>query len=125
MPLTCKANRTVTKDDGTEQEEEFTFTHFTYKAHWFVLSQTEGKEYEPPTTPEWNEQKALEALNIERVEFENLDGNTQGYAKRGRKIAVSPIAAQPFKTTCRPFPLFHIEIWDRFFPGCGWECAIR
>ncbi len=46
MPLTCKRNRTATKDDGTEQEEEFTFTHFTYKAHWFVLSQTEGKEYQ-------------------------------------------------------------------------------
>ena len=101
MPLTCRRNRTVTKDDGTEQEEEFTFTHFTYKAHWFVLSQTEGKEYQPPAMPDWNEQKALEALNIQRVEFEDLDGNTQGYAKRGQKIAVSPIAAQSHKT------LFH------------------
>ena len=35
MPLTCKRNRTVTKEDGTEQEEEFTFTHFTYKAHCY------------------------------------------------------------------------------------------
>jgi len=40
-------------------------------------------------------------LNIQREQFEGLDGNTQGYAKRGRKVAVSPIAAQPFKT------LFH------------------
>ncbi len=78
MPLTCKRNRTVTNDDGKEQEEEFTFTHFTYKAHWFVLSQTEGKEYQPPVIPQWNEQKALRTLNIERVEFEDLDGNTQG-----------------------------------------------
>ena len=38
---------------------------------------------------------------IERIPFEDLDGNTQGYAKRGLKIAVSPIAAQPSKT------LFH------------------
>jgi hypothetical protein len=101
MPLTCKRNRTVKKDDGSEQEEEFSFTHFTYKAHWFVLSQTEGEEYQAPVIPEWDEQKALEALNIERVEFEDLDGNTQGYAKRGGKIAVSPIAALPHKT------LFH------------------
>jgi hypothetical protein len=70
-------------------------------AHWFVLSQTEGEEYHPPAMPEWNEQKALEALNIQRVEFEDLDGNTQGYAKRGGRIAVSPIAALPHKT------LFH------------------
>jgi hypothetical protein len=67
----------------------------------FVLSQTEGKEYQAPVISEWNEQKALEALNIQRVEFEDLDGNTQGYAKRGGKIAVSPIAALPHKT------LFH------------------
>jgi antirestriction protein ArdC len=101
MPLTCKRNRTVMKEDGTEQDEEFTFTHFTYKAHWFVLSQTEGKEYQAPVISEWNEQKALEALNIRRVEFEDLDGNTQGYATRGGKIAVNPIAALPHKT------LFH------------------
>ncbi len=101
MPLTCKRNRTVTKEDGTEQEEEFTFTHFTYKAHWFVLAQTEGAEYQPPALSQWSEQTALSALNIQRVEFEDLDGNTQGYAKRGRKIAISPIAAQHHKT------LFH------------------
>jgi hypothetical protein len=35
MPLTCKRNRTITKEDGTKQEEEFTFTHFTYKAHCY------------------------------------------------------------------------------------------
>ena len=35
MPLTCKRNRTVMQEDGTEQEEEFTFTHFTYKAHCY------------------------------------------------------------------------------------------
>ena len=34
-PLTCRRSRTVTKEDGTEQEEEFTFTHFTYKAHCY------------------------------------------------------------------------------------------
>jgi antirestriction protein ArdC len=101
MPLTCKRTKAVRQDDGAEQEEEFVFTHFTYKAHWFVLSQTEGVEYQPPAIPEWNEQKALEALNIGRVPFESLDGNTQGYATRGRKIAVNPIAALPVKT------LFH------------------
>jgi antirestriction protein ArdC len=100
-PLACKRTRTVKKDDGTEQEEEFTYTHFTYKPHWFVLSQTEGKEYEAPAVPEWNEPKALAALKIERIPFENLDGNTQGYAQRGGKIAINPLAALPFKT------LFH------------------
>jgi antirestriction protein ArdC len=101
VPVTSKRTRTVTKENGSDQEEEFTFTHFTYKAHWFVLSQTEGAEYKPPDVPEWNEQAALQQLNIQRIEFENLDGNTQGYARRGRKIAISPIAELPHKT------LFH------------------
>jgi N-terminal domain of anti-restriction factor ArdC len=101
MPVNCKRTRTVTKADGTEQDEEFTFTHFTYKAHWFVLTQTEGAEYKPAAIADWNEQKALEALNIQRTEFDSLDGNIQGYARRGRKITVSPIAALPAKT------LFH------------------
>ncbi len=98
MPLTCKRKKSVTNCDGTKQEEEFSFTHFTYKAHWFVLSETEGADYQPPAMPEWNEEGALAALNIHREAFAALDGNTQGYAKRGRKIAVSPIAALPHKT---------------------------
>ncbi|MDE3180481.1 MAG: DUF1738 domain-containing protein [Acidobacteriota bacterium] len=98
MPFACKRTRTVKKDDGTEQDEQFTFTRFTYKNNWFVLSQTEGKEYQQPAIPEWNEQKALAVLNIERIPFENLDGNTQGYARRGGKIAINPLAALPHKT---------------------------
>jgi hypothetical protein len=98
MPPTCKRTKTVKTDNGTDQEEAFSFTHFAYKAHWFVLAQTEGAEYQPPAIPEWNEERARAALEIQRVPFEDLDGNTQGYAKRGRKIAVSPIAAFPVKT---------------------------
>ncbi|MDE3179723.1 MAG: DUF1738 domain-containing protein [Acidobacteriota bacterium] len=101
MPLSCQWTRTVKKDDGTEQEEALTYTHFTYKAHWFVLSQTEGAEYQAPALPEWpawNDQKALAALKIERIPFEDLNGNCQGYARRGGKIAINPLAALPFKT---------------------------
>jgi hypothetical protein len=35
MPLTCKRSKTVRKDDGSEQEEELLFTHFTSKAHCY------------------------------------------------------------------------------------------
>ncbi len=98
MPVNCKRTRTVTQQDGTEQDEEFTYTHFTSKAHWFVLAQTEGEELKPAAIPGWSEPKALETLKIERIEFTTLDGNAQGYARRGRKITVSPIAALPHKT---------------------------
>ncbi len=101
MPLACKRTKTVKADDGTEQQKEFAYTHFTYKAHWFVLSQTEGADYVAPVVPEWNTDIALATLHIDRVAFESLDGNVQGYAKAGRKVAVSPVAALPHKT------LFH------------------
>ena len=35
MPLTCTRTKAVKKDDGTDQQEEFSFTHFTYKAHCY------------------------------------------------------------------------------------------
>jgi antirestriction protein ArdC len=101
MPITCKRTKTVQRADGTEQEEQFTYTHFTLKNHWFVLSQTEGTEFQTPPIPEWEEQKALQTLSIERVPFEDLEGNTQGYARRGGKIAINPLAVLPHKT------LFH------------------
>jgi hypothetical protein len=101
MPITCKRTKKMSADHGTEQDEEFAFTHFTYKPHWFVLSQTEGADYRPPCMPEWAERLALETLTIEREEFAMLNGNTQGYAQAGRKIAKNPMAVMPHKT------LFH------------------
>ena len=101
VPYTCTRRQSATQGDGTELEEMRTFTHFTYKPLFFVLSQTEGAEYQQAPIPEWDEQRALATLKVERVPFENLDGNVQGYARRGGKIAINPLAALPHKT------LFH------------------
>jgi len=98
MPITCRRAKTVKREDGTEQEEEFAFTHFSMPRLWFTLAQTEGKDYQPARLPAWSEERALKALGIVREEFQALDGNIQGYAKKGRKIAVSPVAALPLKT---------------------------
>jgi hypothetical protein len=75
-------------------------TVFTYKSHWFVLSQTEGADYVPTEMPQWSEVRALQSLTIDRVKFDHPNGNCQGYAL-ARAVAVSPIAALPHKT------LFH------------------
>jgi antirestriction protein ArdC len=101
MPITCKRTKKVAGDDGAERDEDFVFTHFTYKPHWFVLSQTEGADYQSAALPEWNEETAFAGLGVQRIDFAMLDGNAQGYAQPGRKIAVSPVAALPHKT------LFH------------------
>lgn len=93
MPITRKQRE-------EESEEEHTFTSFAYKPRWFVLSQTQGRELEPTTIPEWDSEKAIAALSIERVAFDKTDGNCQGFARQ-RQIAINPVAQLPYKT------LFH------------------
>ena len=83
------------------EEEAFTFNNFLLEARWFTLHQTEGAEYQPTSLPDWNEEKALESLRIERVPFEDLDGNTQGYALRGQKMR----SARLRRTPVEPFSM--------------------
>ena len=92
MPITCKR-----RQESPEDEPE-TFTRFVYRRNWFVLAQTEGADYQPPAPPAWDKARALAALDVTEEPFEMFSGNVQGYA-RHRVIAVSPIAANPYKTT--------------------------
>jgi hypothetical protein len=52
---------------------------------------------ELPSVPAWDADKALSALDIQRVAFTEIDGNCQGYAKQ-RSIAINPVAQLPHKT---------------------------
>jgi antirestriction protein ArdC len=98
MPVTCKRAIEQTDDAGHATTDEATFTRFIYRRNWFVLAQTDGQPYTPPAPAGWDRARALAALDITEEPFAMLDGNCQGYA-HGRAIAVSAIAAHPFKTT--------------------------
>jgi hypothetical protein len=63
-----------------------------------VLAQTEGEETYVVSSPGFDIDTALRALNITRISFDEINGNIQGFA-RAREIAVSPLAALPHKTT--------------------------
>ena len=65
-----------------------------------MVSQTIGNKLAPATIPEWDAERALTALCIERITFDKTDGNCQGFA-RGSQIAINPVAQLPHKT------LFH------------------
>ena len=80
MPVSCKAKHTERDEQGHETEQAIAFTRFVYRNNWFVLAQTEGAEYQPEPLPDWDESRALATLEIEHVAFDDLDGNTQGYA---------------------------------------------
>ena len=95
QPVTCKVRR----QDDTEQDTDApaTITRFIYRPRWFTLAQTDGQPYEPPVIDGWDKARALAALEITEAPFEHIDGNCQGYARQ-RTVAVSPVAALPFKT---------------------------
>jgi hypothetical protein len=104
MPVnvSCKAgaSKLSESESATSSEPDHEVTKrkiFVERPHWFVLSQTEGKDYTPLQLPEWNEAQALRSLLIGRVPFRHVDGNCQGYATL-RQVAVSPIAFLPHRT---------------------------
>ncbi len=99
MPITCKRRSEETASDD-ESNGEATFTSFVYRARWFALSQTEGRDLDPQVTSEWDAKRALAALGIEMIPFDSTDGNCQGFARK-RQIAINPVAQLPHKT------LFH------------------
>jgi antirestriction protein ArdC len=94
MPVTCKRKET---DSAGQEVEAATFTRFIFKPRWFVLAQTEGLDVPVTEIPDWNREQALKALDIQELEFAELDGNVQGYAIR-RAISISPVAGLPHKT---------------------------
>ena len=107
MPVTCKRTVKEKGDDGHESQTEVAFKRFVFRRNWFMLAQTDGAEYVPPTVPGWDRARALAALNVQEIPFEMMNGNCQGYAK-GREIAINPVAQMPAKTTFHE--LAHIEL---------------
>lgn len=66
----------------------------------FGYSDTTGDDLPDTQVPDWDEATALEELNVLRVKFADIDGNTQGYSfvdkKNGqRKLAINPVAQFP------------------------------
>lgn len=100
MPLTRKK-----KEEG--KEEQTVITTFVWKAHWFVLTQTDGEAVARQEMPAWSKDRALIALNIVEIAFTETNGNVQGYARK-REVAISPLAAVPHKTLFHE--LAHIEL---------------
>lgn len=96
----------IEKDDGTKETAIKRF--FVMKNNWFALAQTEPVDPEREVIaqvvepPEWDKATALAVLGIRQTQFDEVNGNMQGFARPDQnEIAVSPIAAMPWKT------LFH------------------
>ena len=75
MPVTCKRKPTDDQPTTHASDKPEMFTRFVYRPNWFVLSQTEGQAVEAPSIPEWDRNRALDALAISEEPFSMLDGN--------------------------------------------------
>jgi hypothetical protein len=67
----------------------------------FGFSDTAGDELPPVALPGWDVETALAALKVDRVTFDMIDGNVQGFSfqdDNGRHLALNPTAAYPAKT---------------------------
>jgi hypothetical protein len=107
MPVTCKRTVKEHGSDSNEAESEITFKRFVFRRNWFMLSQTDGAEFQIPAIPAWDRARALQTFTVQEIPFEMMNGNCQGYAK-GRQIAINPVAQMPEKTTFHE--LAHIEL---------------
>jgi antirestriction protein ArdC len=87
---------TFKRDDAADDDAEV-LIRFVYRPKWFVLAQTEGAEVAPADVPGWDQARALAALEVVEVPFNEIDGNIMGCA-RGREISISPINQLPHKT---------------------------
>lgn len=98
MPMPFKK---VAQNDNGESEdtkEPETRHAFRFRSYWFVLAQTEGEESYVAPIPGFDLETALGALDIVRIEFDEINGNIQGFA-RERGISVNRLAGLPHKTT--------------------------
>jgi hypothetical protein len=96
VPITIQDTDADALDDTADERMVF-----VYRWRWFVLSQTDGDDYEPLAVLAWSEEIALQTLGVKIVRFDHPDGNVQGYATEEGNIAINPVAGLPHKT------LFH------------------
>lgn len=138
MPITVNGKGKSNDDDGEPSVPGLPRRIFVMRNNWFALAQTqpdpraavEDDSGEVQTTPQeyeepeikWDQSLALRNLGVHLEPFEKVNGNMQGYAYSSqRRIAISPIAAFPFKTLFHE--LAHCELHGDVVDGfvCGDE----
>ncbi len=90
----------VLGDDGKPRKRQV-LIGFRDSRTVFGYSDTDGDEVPTVALPGWDVDTALAALGIDRVTFDMINGNAQGFSfedDNGRHVALNPTAAYPAKT---------------------------
>lgn len=100
-PITVKAKQDESEDAPNPEDEPNKpkmMRRFKVVRALFHYAQVAGEGELPPyVPPNWDEQRAREALNLTEEPFAEFTANVMGYS-HGRNFAVSPIAPYPLKT---------------------------
>lgn len=86
------------EEDEKTKTIEFKLGGFKPVPCVFGYSQTDGDELPEVAIPKWDMDMALGKLEITKVKYELMSGNTQGYST-GKTFAINPVAKFPIKTT--------------------------
>lgn len=89
--------RPIRKTDDATGEKVIVAMRFKLKRSTFPYSNTAGPEVEWPELPEWDWQRAIAALDVQKVPYAMIDGNCQGYSYE-RTIAISQVSVYPIRT---------------------------
>ncbi|WP_280350378.1 ImmA/IrrE family metallo-endopeptidase [Nocardia abscessus] len=87
----------IIKREVEGSEDPATFKRFKLVKGAHPYSNTEGAELPPYVPPTWDRSKALAELGIRQVDYQKIDGNSQGYSF-AKSFAINPVAVYPFKT---------------------------
>jgi antirestriction protein ArdC len=93
----------VLGDDGKPRKHQI-LVGFRDSRTVFGYSDTDGQELPSVQLPGWDVDGALAVLGVDRVAFDMVNGNAQGFSFEdgdGRHVAINPTAVYPAKT------LFH------------------
>ena len=80
-----------------ETGEEKKIQRFKPVKSIFPIGMTEGEALPDMELPEWSKERALGALGIREVAFQEFDGNMAGYSV-AREVAINPAGPHPEKT---------------------------
>lgn len=110
MPIIIKETKN-NEEDNKNEEETKTIIGFMFKKNWFKLSDTEEQKeitekqkqaqnefFNKINNKKINIEKLTSHFNIKKVDFEEVNGNVQGYAYKNN-YAINPLAEHPLKTT--------------------------
>lgn len=108
-PIWLRMPNTKKYVETNEQGEEITNfrTFYNFRPNWYSLTQVETRRGQKAymrrpqvDTSNFDVKKVTEKFSIQKIDYDNINGNCQGYCyPKDKTYAINPLAENEFKTT--------------------------